>query len=949
MTSRAKVAWSDPDGVPFGGLITGIDPDAVMEARPGPVRALALGSFAGRLVVALAGFDGTVRLWEPAAGPEAFDPLPEVDEVVSMAFGQVDAVAGRGVLALGRADGTVRLWDLVDGRWFGEPLTGHVGAVPAVAFGQVDTSQGRVVLASAGMDGTLCLWDPAAGLLRREPIVIPPATVAALGFEPAEVGDGRLVLALVDVEGAARLLDPVDGGDVGEPSAGRLAGARSLALGQVGGRLVLAAGRDDGTVGLWDSVDGRAWPGALPRHRGPVLAVACAQLGGLPVLASAGEDGVVRLGSAAAGASDPDDPATVAADGGRPVGERPTGRRAIVSADSIAVTDVLGRAALAGHLVGVLGQLVGDRGAGDHSAGSVVVSVDGRWGSGKSVLAKLLVERMAAPRRRGATGGSAVPPPLRDPLVVWFDAWQESMLGPEWWLLAAAINRRVRGERAFVTRLWMTVCGWIRRLVRARSVIAALVVTLALVLAARLFAPDGSGTGIDDLLETLTKVLAAVSSVAAFALMIGKGLFWTSPVAGRLALRADDNPLREIIDVVDQLRHWSPRAGAHRLADTLLAIGLLVPAAVVVLALVRHDPSSVLACPGQRTPASEAGCWLTSTPGLTLAAALAAVSLTAYGWWVRRTRDRPRRPVLLVLDDIDRCHEGQAVRYLETVHTLLRHRTIPRFLPRWRVAAPLVVLVLGDGRWIRAAFTKEYETFSRLGDETRSLGADFLQKLFDHTILVPELTPDQAGLFLDVVTESPPEPMSEQRRPGGSATVPDAGSGTPGADPGRSNRGAGEVQDPVQVMHELTERRVREAQTRAGEQAAEERTRHLLAAYPLLMPSNPRLIRRVVNEWTMLEELRIHLGHSHDDETVIRAAVFLVRFPGLVETLTETARPISAEDIERGVGDAAADGRWARPDVLEVLRRHDGALIEPRSLGECFGRHYPPAPGSSAG
>ncbi|MBB2914038.1 WD40 repeat protein [Streptosporangium becharense] len=105
-------------------------------------------------LLASAGGDGTVRLWETATGQPAGDLLTGHDGFVyDVAFhpdGHLLASAGE--------DGTVRLWETATGQPAGDLLTGHDGSVYDVAF----HPDGHL-LASAGEDGTVRLWESATG------------------------------------------------------------------------------------------------------------------------------------------------------------------------------------------------------------------------------------------------------------------------------------------------------------------------------------------------------------------------------------------------------------------------------------------------------------------------------------------------------------------------------------------------------------------------------------------------------------------------------------------------------------------------------------------------------------------------------------------------------------------------------------------------------------------
>jgi WD40 repeat protein len=72
-------------------------------------------------------------------------------------------VDGRELLASAGTDGTVQIWDPVTGV-LERTLEGHTGWVNGVCAVHVD---GRELLASAGDDATVRIWDPASGVLER--------------------------------------------------------------------------------------------------------------------------------------------------------------------------------------------------------------------------------------------------------------------------------------------------------------------------------------------------------------------------------------------------------------------------------------------------------------------------------------------------------------------------------------------------------------------------------------------------------------------------------------------------------------------------------------------------------------------------------------------------------------------------------------------------------------
>jgi len=260
-------------------------------------------------LLASAGGDGYVRLWDPVTGRTAGNPLHAssgqngVNEVAFSPDGKL--------LASADGDGYVRLWDPATGRPTGNPLhasSGQDGGVSGVAF-----SPDGKLLASAGGDGYVRLWDPATG--RPAGRAWPAATSGTGLYQVAFSPDGKR-LAGVTADGYVRLWDLVTGRPIGRPPpvdtsnpivsaptiiTPTIIGASDLAF-SPDGKLLASADGSDGYVRLWDPATGR--PTGSPLHASSgqnsrVDGVAFSPDGNL--LASAGDDGYIRLWDPATG------------------------------------------------------------------------------------------------------------------------------------------------------------------------------------------------------------------------------------------------------------------------------------------------------------------------------------------------------------------------------------------------------------------------------------------------------------------------------------------------------------------------------------------------------------------------------------------------------------------------------------------------------------------------
>ncbi|MEM8923309.1 MAG: serine/threonine-protein kinase [Actinomycetota bacterium] len=186
-------------------------------------------------LIASAGPDGTVQVWDPAdAETTTATYAGHVGTVWSIA--ELDG----GLVASAGADTIVHVWDPADTETTIASYSGHTGEVLSVA--ELDDG----LVASAGLDGTVQVWDPADA----------EATIATYrGHRSivwfAEGLSGGLVVS-GSVDGALHVWDPSDP----DTTIGTYTGHEGevWSVTELDGGLVASAGLD-GTVQVWDPAD----------------------------------------------------------------------------------------------------------------------------------------------------------------------------------------------------------------------------------------------------------------------------------------------------------------------------------------------------------------------------------------------------------------------------------------------------------------------------------------------------------------------------------------------------------------------------------------------------------------------------------------------------------------------------------------------------------------------
>jgi KAP family P-loop domain len=309
-----------------------------------------------------------------------------------------------------------------------------------------------------------------------------------------------------------------------------------------------------------------------------------------------------------------------------------------------------------------------------------------------------------------------------------------------------------------------------------------------------------------------------------------------------------------------------------------------------------------------------------------------------------RTLRRAKRPVVFLIDDLDRCDEGYVVEFLEVVQTLVRDA--PRQLApprdhsstsharrkRAELAGPYA-FIAADGRWIRLSYEKYYDNFKLTASPGRPLGYLFLEKVFQLHVRLPSITPTAREAFLSsllVPAQRNKASADAQEHEIQSArdAIKDAGTETEVIDAAR--KAAHSIADPVARMEVLGD-----AAVRFSERGIEEVAQHALARYSIFLEPNPRSMKLFVNTYGVLRSLRTLEEVFVPTGPLALWTVLEIRWPFLADYLR--AHP---EAIDASTGDGVPEDikvLLLEPTVGLVLKDAEAGPLTVDLIRECSG------------
>lgn len=273
--------------------------------------------------------------------------------------------------------------------------------------------------------------------------------------------------------------------------------------------------------------------------------------------------------------------------------------------------------------------------------------------------------------------------------------------------------------------------------------------------------------------------------------------------------------------------------------------------------------------------------------------------------------DRIEAPLVMFIDDLDRCDRDSLVDLLEGIQNLFK-------------ATPITYVVAADRTWITTAFEKRYADFAGMGEAGRPLGYLFLEKLFQISAAMPRLTPEVQARYLDSLTgpAAPAPALGQAAREAAERAVAGV----------TDEKALDDAIDRAARISPEQERATRAAAAvqmagRAAQAKTEDRLRPMLA----LMEANPRAMKRLVNEVAMAQSRGMIEGRRVSPEARARWMILSLRWPLFADFIADRPQLIDGWRPQETNGPPASPGSAA--DLPEAIR----GLVLNRALAATIG------------
>ncbi|WP_029040716.1 KAP family P-loop NTPase fold protein [Cucumibacter marinus] len=247
-----------------------------------------------------------------------------------------------------------------------------------------------------------------------------------------------------------------------------------------------------------------------------------------------------------------------------------------------------------------------------------------------------------------------------------------------------------------------------------------------------------------------------------------------------------------------------------------------------------------------------------------------------------------RLPVLVVVDDLDRCQPDYVVEMIRGMQTILQSERV-------------VFILLGDRDWIEHSFAGAFKAMNGIdvGPE-HSFGGRFVEKAIQLSLMLPDIDPevrrDYVNALIDIEQPEEPEGGAELRADGvdlnalTASFVAQSQAALRNDDIRERDTQIAAARAPLEafkadakVAAAIRQVSTQRALRSAGDKTLEKVTKVRLAGLADYLPANPRQIKRIINAISLWQQVALMEADMEPGEAewqkLVRWIVIMVEWP----------------------------------------------------------------------
>lgn len=285
------------------------------------------------------------------------------------------------------------------------------------------------------------------------------------------------------------------------------------------------------------------------------------------------------------------------------------------------------------------------------------------------------------------------------------------------------------------------------------------------------------------------------------------------------------------------------------------------------------------------------------------------------------------QPVIILVDDLDRCNDKYSVEFLEGIQTLFRE-------------ANVFYIISADRNWIYTSFEKNYDMFKHsVGHIGLPFGELFLSKIFQMSVSIPRISPSvQREYFTKLLGLSQIDTTIEVEKARNVAKE-------------KLNNLNSEDEILLEIKkttNPIENKALREAAiTRLSSNEIEKKTEHLLLPFSNLIDPNPRAMKRLLNGYGLLRDIDLMRGEGADIVGRKELALWTIlnfRWPSVAAYFENNPEVIDVirknKNLEVPVGSEELKNLTIYSEIRKVIegRGIDGAFLDEDTVRKITGK-----------